>query len=162
MVSGATRTITFEDFFVDGKSVEGVRTRTNNGVDDQGRPSWTKSTVGGKITWPNGVTRTWDATHTILVIAGYDTPHFRKDDDLEISGTRSVVRKDGTTISSTITTPLVKMHDCKWIVSGVQEMTRNGETATLDFGNGDCDMWGTLTLADGTTKPIKLKPWRHH
>ncbi len=162
MTAGATKTVTLVDFMVDGKSVEGVRTWTNNGLDDQGRPSWSRSTTGAKITWPDGSTKTWEANHTILMTAGFTTPHYKMDDEFEITGSRSVVRKDGTTFSSTITTPLLKKHICRWIVSGEREITRNGNTATLDYGNGDCDKWGTLTLPDGTTKEIKLKPWRHH
>lgn len=162
MTAGATRTITFEDFVVEGKAIEGVRTWTNNGLDAQGRPSWTRTTVGAKITWPDGSFKSWDANHTVLKTAGFTTPHLRIDDEFEITGSRSVVRKDGSTFNSTITTPLLKKHICHWLVSGVREITRNGNVATLDYGNGDCDKWGTLTLPNGTTKQIKLKPWRLH
>jgi len=162
MTPGATKIMTFEDFVVDEKAIEGVRTWTNNGKDAQGRPSWTRTTTGAKITWPNGDMKSWGADHTVLQTAGFTTPLLKIDNEFEITGSRSVVRKDGSTFASVITAPLLKKHICPWIVSGVREVTRNGNTVTLDYGNGDCDKFGTVTMPDGSTKQIKLKKWRHH
>ncbi len=156
---GATRTITLVDYHVDSLAIEGTRTWTNNGPNAQGQPSFTRTTTGAKITYPDGSFRSWETTHTLTWTAGYDTPWMRLDDEYDIEGSRNVVRKNGDSFSSVITTPLHKRFTCPYVESGVREITKNGETATLDYGDGTCDPWGTLTLPDGTTKQIKLRKW---
>jgi len=41
-------------------------------------------------------------------------------------------------------------------VSGIVEIVKNDATATLDYGNGECDKLATITI-NGVTKEIVLR-----
>ena len=56
-----------------------------------------------------------------------------------------------------ITTPLRRELSCRFIVSGVLEISRNDNTASLDFGDGSCDAKGILTQPDGTESEVFLR-----
>ncbi|AZQ64488.1 hypothetical protein EI427_20415 [Flammeovirga pectinis] len=42
-------------------------------------------------------------------------------------------------------------------LSGKEVMTKDGETMTVDYGDGSCDYIVSITLADGTTESVDLK-----
>ena len=74
-----------------------------------------------------------------------------------ISGSWESVNRKGVARASTITTNLRREYACRYIVSGVLEISRDGIKATLDFGDGTCDNKATVTDANGKTKEISLK-----
>ncbi|QQS29336.1 MAG: hypothetical protein IPM47_21335 [Sphingobacteriales bacterium] len=153
---GATKTKTFQDYTVNGILVQGTHTTTNNGLNDEGQPSHTHTLVGGSLTYPDGAIATREATQTVTMIEGWDTPDTRWDNVWAITGNSSGTSKTGVAYSTLITEQLIKRHNCRWIVSGVKELTRNGETATLDYGDGECNRFAILTTADGETHEIRL------
>lgn len=57
-------------------------------------------------------------------------------------------------------TPLRRELACRFIVSGVLEISRNDATASLDFGDGSCDAVGILTYPDGSTEEIFLRRFK--
>ncbi|OWY25674.1 hypothetical protein C7N43_20685 [Sphingobacteriales bacterium UPWRP_1] len=152
---GATRTKTFVDYFVNGIQIEGTYTVVNNGPDENGNPSFTHTLTGGAMTMPDGTTATREATHTVTLIEGADTPG-RWDNVLSVTGNSNGINKNGVAYSCVIIEPLIKRHNCRWIVSGVKEITRDGEVSTLDFGDGDCNRFAILTTPDGETHEIRL------
>lgn len=154
--AGATKTKTFADYTVNGILIQGTYTSVNNGTDDAGNPSFTHTLSGGSITYPDGTVATREATHTVTMIEGWDTPLTRWDNVWSITGNSNGVNKNGVTYSSEITEPLIKRHNCRWIVSGVKTITRDGEVSTLDFGDGNCNRFAILTTSDGETHEIKL------
>jgi hypothetical protein len=56
-----------------------------------------------------------------------------------------------------VTSPLRRELSCRFIISGVLDITRNENTASLDFGEGNCDAIGVLTFPDGTSEEIFLR-----
>jgi len=63
----------------------------------------------------------------------------------------------GVAYSNTITTAFHWKRVCKFIVSGVLQIEREGkETVILDFGTGECDALATVTVGDNT-KEITLR-----
>ncbi|MBC7775026.1 MAG: hypothetical protein H7246_06260, partial [Phycisphaerae bacterium] len=50
-----------------------------------------------------------------------------------------------------------KRAGCRWISSGVIEFTVGARTRSLDFGDGTCDRFGILTLANGDSYSIRLR-----
>lgn len=157
LMPGAMRTRTFDGFFVDDVQLEGTKTWTNNGLDAAtGFWSYTKVATGMKHTFPDGTFRTWEATHTSTLIEGAATlTHW--DNVWNTVGTASGVNRAGTAFTATITEPLIKKAVCRWISGGVVTFVHDGKTATLDFGNGDCDRFGTLTTDGGNTFTIRLR-----
>lgn len=143
-VVGAQVIETFEEFYVNGNLIEGTRTRTI-----VSETVYTCTLEGGKITTEDGDVITRESTRTYTQTSGADTDD-RSDDVFEITGSASGVSAEGVSYSKTITEALVKSNDCPWIISGIIETVVDGETSTLDFGDGECDNTATLTTADGT------------
>lgn len=153
---GAVRTRTFDGFFVDDVQLEGTKTWTNNGPDANGDWSYTKVATGMKHTFADGSFRSWEATHTSTLIEGAGTlTHW--DNVWSTVGSASGVNRAGHPFSVTITEPLIKKAACRWISQGETSFTHDDRTGSLDFGNGDCDRFGTLTTNSGDTFTIRLR-----
>lgn len=156
-VSGAVRTVTYDNFFIENVQLTGTRTLTNTSPNAAGQPVFTK-TGSEALTFPDGTQATRNIDHERTMTAGFGTPA-RADDVWSVTGTDTGTNRQGDPYTVTITSPLVKRAVCPWIGAGVIEFSLNGKTRSLDFGSGDCDREATLTLADGTTKTVKI---RHH
>jgi hypothetical protein len=156
-VTGAVRVISFSDFFVDDVKIEGVRTRTNNGLNTSGQPSHTVVADQIKRIFTDGTSIVHSGSHTFTMVQGYATPDIRLDNAFEITGSGTLTGRQGNEFTCTITEPLLKKYTCRWIVSGKLENTRNGETRTIDFGTGDCDRKAELTTPNGNTRIITLR-----
>jgi hypothetical protein len=154
--AGAVRTITHENFFVDGTKVEGTRTWTNNGQNAAGQWNYTKTATNMKLTFEDGTTTSWNKTRSSTLIEGGNTAtHY--DDVWTSTGTASGTNRNGTDFTATITEPLIKHADCRWISAGTLELTVGSRTRALDFGDGNCDRLGTLTLANGDSYTVRLR-----
>ncbi len=156
-IAGAVRTINFDGFKVDDISYSGTRTRTNLGLNASGQPAHRVVVTNVTRTFADGTNTVHNATHTFTMVAGYTTPLVRLDDAFEITGTGTFTGRGGNEHITTILTPLRKVNTCRWIVSGTASITRNGETATLDYGNGDCDREATVTGPNGNSRIIQLR-----
>ncbi|WP_272150628.1 hypothetical protein [Tenacibaculum aiptasiae] len=150
-----SKTVTFENFSVEGNSVEGGKSIVKVKENSNGNPEAT-FTIDIKITLESGVEIIKKGTKIKEKIEGADTDD-RGDDVYSISGSWESINKNGVVKTATITTNLRREWACKYIVSGVIELSRDGATATLDFGDGSCDNLATLTDANGDTKEITLK-----
>jgi hypothetical protein len=63
----------------------------------------------------------------------------------------------GNVLVKEIETPLRRELSCRFIVSGILNVSRNDATASLDFGDGSCDAKGVLTYPDGTSEEVFLR-----
>jgi hypothetical protein len=151
---GATRTVTFNDFYVDSVNIAGTRTFTFNASDEEGL---TFTIVGDLVfTFADGTYIERHAEKVRKMVEGYSTFFDHSDDKLEITGYVSSVSSEGYTFSKTIIEPLIRLGDCRFIVSGIEVMERNDEVfATLDFGDGTCDDIATI-VKDGEERQITL------
>ncbi|WP_299162587.1 hypothetical protein [uncultured Tenacibaculum sp.] len=150
-----SKTLTFENFSVEGNSVEGGKSIVKVKENSNGNPEATFN-IDIKITLEPGVEIIKKGTKVKEKIEGTSTDD-RGDDVYSISGNWESISKNGVVKTATITTNLRREWACKYIVSGVIEISRDGATATLDFGDGSCDNLATLTDANGDTKEITLK-----
>lgn len=146
--------VTFDNFANNDKKIEGGYTSFKEHSNVNGNPQST-NTVDFTITWPDGTFASKSGTKIKELIEGKDTRAWG-DDVFSISGNWNFTRKDSSVHQSTITTPLRKELSCRFIVSGVISIQKDGQTATLDFGDGTCDDLGELTK-DGVTETIHLK-----
>lgn len=155
---GSVRTTSTDNLTVDGNAISYTRTVTNQGLSESGQMYWTVDVSGTRVRASDGNEATWSADRIRTLTAGLETQDDMTDDVYEITGTATGVCHQGRAFSSTITTPLVKRGDCRWIVSGVEVCTVEGRqgSRTLDFGDGDCDDKGTVTLPNGNTREITL------
>ena len=154
-VDGYSKTVSFESFTVEGNSVEGSKSISKVKENASGNPEKTHM-VDITITLTTGEVIAKKGQKVKEKIEGADTDT-RGDDVYSISGNWESVNKEGETKKAVITTNLRREYACKYIVSGVIELTKDASTYTLDFGDGTCDNLATLTDASGNSKEITLR-----
>jgi hypothetical protein len=98
----------------------------------------------------NGQTHHRVGTRTREIIEGYNTPNIFADNVYSIIGNWTTTHPTGT-VTSTITTPLKAKMSCMntqkpLLVQGVITFTKNNNSATLDYGNGECDNLAVYTV----------------
>ncbi len=150
----ATKSVTYNNYFVDSTKIEGTRTWKNTGPNSNGQPTYTRTATEMKITFGNGET----ATHTVTRTQGYLT-RTPLDDIWSVTGNCSGVNRKEKSYSSVIELPVVHKTICPWIVSGKRSITVDGQTRSLDYsyGGGDCDRQALLKKADGSTKIVLIR-----
>ena len=138
VVPGAKVSTTFIGYHVDSFKIEGTHiTENTSTLNMQG---WKVKVIDGKITNTNtNRWRKWNSVKDVLQVAGNGTPNFPLDDIYKIDGAATGSNSGGHTWSSLITESLIKKFACPWIVQGKVRLNRDGRTALLDYGNGNCD-----------------------
>jgi len=153
----ATKTLnlSLENFTYNGVAVEGGATIERMRANENGNP---QSEVSAQFSgvWPDGDTANFSKNRTREWIEGYGSG-FWGDNVFEIIGSATYIGKLGNVIQKEITTSLRREWSCRFIVSGVLAITRNGNTATVDFGDGSCDSVGIFTTPDGESTEIQLR-----
>ena len=80
---------------------------------------------------------------------GEDTPGTVQDNEWIINGVVTRVNRSGVLITR-ILNDIHRAVRCRWPLSGTVEITGddNRPTAVLDYGDGKCDKWATITIED--------------
>jgi hypothetical protein len=155
-LAGSEETITYQDFYMDSMKIDLTAKITNLGQNPDGswmiQKDYEQTITKGDVVCvrKNKETQEW--------IAGFDTRD-KSDNIYYLTGNGSVSINDTVTYTKTITSPLLFDASCNFISSGVVELTKNGTTAVIDYGDGTCDNKATVTI-DGTTEEINLHSYR--
>ena len=154
--AGSSATYSFDNYFVNDNQILGSKTLTNMGTNTAGN-IWYDISVSASIVKADGSgTITWNSDREREWIAGYSTPA-RGDDEYRITGSASGVSASGDSYSASITSPLHRSLACRFIDSGVIDITVGSfSTRTINFGSGTCDNTAELTV-DGRTRTINLR-----
>lgn len=145
---------TFENFSYNNNKINGNSTLTTTKANTAGNPE-SKLEFDWLITRENGDTCTRKGLRVREWITGYETPNDKNDDVYILTGNWST-SSPSKTLSATITKPLKQLGSCHYIVEGTIEFKRNTEIAILDFGNGECDKFATLSINGGPVETIEL------
>lgn len=159
-VTGTSRTITLENYYINGIHVEGTKTITNDGVNNEGNICYSIELTGGKITTPDSIVITRESVRTREWVAGSDTWWNIWDDVYFITGQTTGINFRGVAYSRTIIIPLEWAATCRFIKSGsIDIVVGENDPITLDFGDGECDNEATVSR-NGETRTILLR-YRH-
>lgn len=153
IISGV-RTIdySFENFTYNGNGVQGGGQIERVVANANGNP---QSTVNETITvtFPNTpVTATRVGLRISEWVAGVGTSTWL-DNVYHITGNWNTTFTNGFQRSGEVTETLVRELSCFYFVSGVIEVTQDGFTGALDYGDGTCDNLATITI-NGEIYPI--------
>jgi hypothetical protein len=152
-----TRTKTFDNFFVDGKKIEGTITKTITlNREDHSKVAQVVEDV--TITFPDNKGK---ATRKATLTRDYqlNVLGVPKDNVIESWGKVEFTRVNGLKITKTIAEadPLVFKMACHQIVSGVIAVsTSDNRTWSIDYGDGECDNKAVVTK-NGEPKEIKIR-----
>jgi len=154
LTDGATREISYVNFYVDSVFIEGGATRTFMGTDSTERIFSNVSDL--TLTFPDNTVLKRYSERTRTLVEGFETLFLHSDDVISITGFVEYEASNGATFSKTITDPLIKTGACRFIIQGTVFFTHNGEDfAELDYGDGTCDDVATITK-DGETRQITI------
>ena len=150
--NATSHTINYEfvNFFHNQIRLNGNRTFTRT-LDAQTQIPTVVMNMQMTATFPDGRVLTRIGTRTRTIIAGFDTPNILNDNIYQVTGNWTTTFPNTTIQTSTITTPLIVKMSCinqnkPLLVQGVITFQRNGNSATLDYGNGDCDNLAVFTI----------------
>lgn len=152
-----TITYTFQNFYHNAIEFNGTKTFTRvmatSTINPNIHPIVTMN-MDMTATLPNGDIVTRVGQRVREIIEGYATPIWL-DNIYQVTGEWTTTFPSGAVQTSTITTPLRIRMNCPNIVRGVITIVRNGNTATLDYGDGECDNLATFTV-NGVSHIITL------
>jgi len=162
---GAENIVTFNNFYLNDVKIEGTRTITNLGLNEELHLEMGIVLEGGKITFNDTTWMTRDANHVREWIRHYSP----QNDTVLITGSANGTNVLGQQYSRVITESLVLVHcqEYKWrwvIVDGSVEVT-NSETGvtTIDYSADGCD--GTVMINKNGYRhnhEFKYNHSRHH
>jgi hypothetical protein len=138
-VLNVLRTLTTENYYVNDYHVEGTITRNiTRDISEHTREAQVVENL--TITNP-GNTAVYTRSATLTRIFDYNTLGNPIDNTLTTWGQVNVTRPNGNQITRIVSqaTPLFFKNSCHQVVSGIANITTNGNNYTIDFGNGACD-----------------------
>ncbi len=153
-VAGAERTVTFDDFYMNGVLIEGTISWANLGYNDDGDLVFEYTVDDGSISYSDTLVYTRGCKRFRIWKHHFFHPLA---DTLLITGNCYGTNGDGMEYHHQISDTL-KMIRCAnnryaWtMVAGTIEMERNGNTAQLSFGDGGCDNEAILNVNGESTK----------
>lgn len=155
IVSG-TRSIDYiyVDFVYNGNAIAGGGNINRTVENNNGNP---QSTVSEDITISfvgTTLTANRDGLRITEWIEGVGTGVW-EDNVYRITGTWQTTLSNGFERTGEVTTPLIRKLTCLYFVSGRIEVTQEGLTGALDFGNGTCDALATI-IFNGIEYPVIL------
>ena len=143
--SGCVMTMVLDSFYVGAIHFEGTCTVTRTAnqfhqVINNGRCSKAGS-APWEILWNTDKTITWTTGNS-----NSQGPQI-----IEVTGTNSGTDRNGKTFTATVTSPITRDLTCSWITKGTVVLTPEGKPErTIDYGDGNCDNRGTITIEGNT------------
>ena len=152
----ATKMITyaFEDFYFNGKKVEGGGSILRERSNENGNPQSTK-TFDVTVTWPDNTFANKNGVKVREMIEGQGTFAWG-DNVFLITGNWEFTRRNGTILSAKVVEALRRELACKFLVSGILELNKNENNAILNYGDGECDDLATVSINGGEEREIHL------
>jgi len=147
-------TYSFEGFYFNRKNVEGGGSILRERSNENSNPQSTK-TFDVTVTWPDGLFASKVGVKVREMIEGQNTSAWG-DNVFLITGNWTFTRRNGNVLSAKIIKELRRELACKFLVSGTIELSKNLNTAILDYGDGECDDLATVSINGGERREIHL------
>jgi hypothetical protein len=148
-----TRMVTYPNFGIDTITIAGTSLISVDRENETFRNNKSDLT----ISMDNGNVITRSSERTWTWVAGLETTEDQTDDIINIDGVVTASNSNGDSYKKEIVDPLVRMRDCRYIVSGVVEINLNGElVSTFDYGDGTCDAVATMTTVGSDPVEVDL------
>ncbi len=151
--SGAQIIVAYDNYEEDGVKVEGQFVFTNQSTATAAILRIDAQNI--KLTDPNGYTFAFSGNQTYTQIDGHPTWWDWHDDIYEVTGSIFTTLTNGETVNWLIQTPLEKANACYYVSKGTGILDINGLEVLVNYGNGNCDNKGTLTI-NGQVYPFTM------
>ena len=153
---GAYYTVTIENMTMGHREISKTATYTNEGLNDAGYWVISFESLSTTTFEKDGETYTIvrEFTGAMEWMEGFDTPE-ATDDIFLLTRDGSITVNDELKFEKTTIEPLLIDRSCKYPLSGIVEITRAGETMSIDYGTDECDNIAHVTKGD-VTEEIEL------
>lgn len=149
------RILETQQYFFNDQEVDAYLTLMRN--PNFGSPKFTRSGRGSMVSVNKQDTLRWSINRSYEFVQGFNTPLIFMDNAWQITGTSNLASSGGRVRNTSISSPLLRKAGCRWISEGVMQITNaSGQSASMDFGNGSCDRWATLSI-NGNSRTIRLR-----
>ncbi|MEZ4999576.1 MAG: hypothetical protein R2727_02455 [Bacteroidales bacterium] len=160
ITEGSFRTVTFDNYIFNDIVVEGTKVTTNQGLNDNQNMVFSTTLTGGKLIFPDETVVEREFSHEREWIAGFMTIN-PWDDECLVTGTATGINYNGVSYQNEITSALYWKRICPFFVSGTISITRDGaDPVFLDYGDGECDEYATITRGEDVREIILRKRFR--
>lgn len=142
-VPGSSWTVTFRNYYVNNRHIEGERTVTNVSESLDSNPTFHVILKDGKVTWPDETVATRQVDKTRVWVRA-SNPLMDEHHILAGSTTTGTNRRD-VAYKTEVLEDLVYKRNCRTEkrtripVQGIKQITKREKTCTIDFGDGECD-----------------------
>ena len=157
---GSFREVSYDDFYLNGVKIEGIRRTEILSTDETGSKTMRTTLTDGKMIYDDGTFKTISAEMTRYTHVEKDKKQYTT-----LSGSKSGVSTEGVSFSMEITTPIKFVYNCfgegqrkrgKVPVQGIKVTNDGAQTITTDFGDGTCDTLVEISK-DGEIETVDLK-----
>ena len=146
--TGSTMTVERNNYVVNAVQVIGTITYENTTTSSQ-TPQWSRTINNGLFVFPSGFTIGFSDSRVVQLAEGAETV-IRLDDVYKIvSGSRNIVRSNGSFLNITVQNPLIKKFVCPHISKGQLQLVGTNINGVLDYGENTCDNEATFTDSQG-------------
>jgi hypothetical protein len=153
---GSTMTIVrSNNYYVNGRKLEGTIVYENV-TTNSSTPKWNRTITNGKLTTLTGAIFTFYGTRTVQQTAGVGTVTLGDNTYHVLSGTHTVNRPNGTSLTVTVVETLIKNYSCNYISQGKLNLQGTYLDGVLDYGDNTCDNQATYTHSNGNVYVINL------
>jgi hypothetical protein len=153
-VPGSYWTVTFRDFHVNGRHIEGLRTVTNISESLEVNPIFHIILEDGKVTWPDGSFATREVDRKRVWVRAVN---LLLDEFHILSGSvTSGMNRRGVAYKTEVITDLIYKRNCRndrrvrIPVQGTKQVVTRDRNCLIDYGNGECDTIFEVTCGDRT------------
>lgn len=142
-VPGSSWTVTFRNYFVNNRHIEGERTVTNVSESLESNPTFHIVLNSGKVTWPDETFATREVDKTRVWVRATN-PLMDEFHILAGSTTTGTNRRE-VAYKTEVLEDLIYKRNCRTMkrtripVQGTKQITKREKTCVIDFGNGECD-----------------------
>jgi len=151
-VPGSSWTVTFRDYFVNRRHIEGLRTVTNISESLESNTTFHITLEDGKVTWPDETFATREVDK-IRVWVRASNPLLDEFHILAGSVTSGMNRRS-IAYKTEVLSDLIYKRNCRndlrvrIPVQGTKEVITREKTCVIDFGDGECDTIVEITCGD--------------
>lgn len=155
----STLNYTFEDFYHNGRHIEGTRNVVFTLQSTELQPQdhvIANVDMDFTVTYPNGNEYKRSGHRIREIIQGHNTIFNWTDNVYSVTGNWTTTFPTGGLLTTTIEEALTIKMTCAYIPRGTLKIASSNNSAVVDYGDGSCDNEATLSLNGGAATPITL------
>ena len=159
-VPGSEWTVTFRDYYVNRRHIEGKRKVKNISESLESNPTFHIVLEGGKVTWPDETFATREVDKMRVWVRAANP--LMDEHHILAESTANGVNRRGVAYKTEVLTDLIYKRNCRNArriripVQGTKQIVTRNKTCVIDYGDGECDTIIEITCELGAANTMDL------